>query len=290
VHSGLVYRGYALGADCINGCNDDGPVTSIGLPWLQHHKGKKGTDLFLEGSGKPASCQSARVIVPGMPHHIVQRGHNRDVVFVENADYEYYLSSLAEWKVELGLHVYGYCVMTNHVHLIVGADQNIGAIGQLMKRLAGRQTRWGNRLEGRTGSLWESRYKVSPIDTDHYLLACCRYVELNPAKAHMVARPEDYPWSSYPARIGVQRCSWLDTPSSVTALGKTNAERTRRYRDLVEQLGDARKEAEFIAAAVERNQLTGGSAFVEAVEKRIGVRVDFRSRGRPRRNQEQNHL
>ncbi|MCD1649295.1 transposase [Marinobacter adhaerens] len=86
--------------------------------------------------------RQARVIVPGFPHHIVQRGHNRQPVFVERRDFEYYL-----------------------------------AIPQLMKRLAGRQTRFVNALEKRSGSLWEGRYKISPIDTDAYLVACCRYVE-----------------------------------------------------------------------------------------------------------------
>jgi putative transposase len=92
--------------------------------------------------------RKARVIVPGMPHHIVQRGHNRNVVFVEDRDYEYYLENLAEWKTVLGLRVYSYCLMTNHVHLIVGANDRLGDIGQLMKRLAGRQTRFVNKVKG----------------------------------------------------------------------------------------------------------------------------------------------
>ena len=83
--------------------------------------------------------RKARMIVPGMPHHIVQRGHNRSVVFVEDRDYEYCLENLEEWKIALGLKVYSYCLMTNHVH-------------QLMKRLAGRQTRFVNKMERRMGS------------------------------------------------------------------------------------------------------------------------------------------
>lgn len=229
--------------------------------------------------------RQARVIVPGMPHHIVQRGHNRNVVFVEDGDCEYYLSNLVEWKTELDLDVYSYCLMTNHIHLVVGADEHIGAMGRLIKRLAGLQTRWVNRLEGRTGSLWESRYKVSPIDTDEYLLACCRYVELNPVKAGMVAAPGDYPWSSHQARIGIRKSSWLDVPASFLALGNTEDDRIRRYRNFVGQMGEARKEAGFIDAAVERNQLTGGSRFVDEVERRTGRRVEFRSRGRPRREE-----
>ena len=226
--------------------------------------------------------RKARVIVPGMPHHIVQRGHNRNVVFVEEADYQYYLDNLAEWKAALGLKVYSYCLMTNHVHLIVEAGECVGAISELMKRLAGRQTRWVNKLERRTGSLWESRYKVSPIDTDEYLLQCCRYVELNPVKAGMVAKPEDYLWSSYAARIDEVTCEWLDMLPTIHVLGNKRSEQIACYKAYVADDSAAKKSQVFIAAAVERNQLTGGSRFVDEVEKRTGQRVEFRGQGRPR--------
>lgn len=223
----------------------------------------------------------ARVIVPGLPHHIVQRGHNRQAVFVEEADYLYYLNNLAEWKAALGLQVFSYCLMTNHVHLIVGANERVDSIGMLMKRLAGRQTRWVNKQEGRTGSLWESRYKVSPVDTDAYLLQCCRYVELNPVKARMVRRADDYRWSSYRARIGAISCGWLDEPPSFRALGKSERERVQRYRAYLGMVEDGKEEAAFIGAAVERNQLTGDRRLIDEVEKRTGLRIEFRGRGRP---------
>ena len=111
-----------------------------------------------------------RTILQYYPHHIVQRGHNRQVVFAEPGDYERYLETLVQFKEIYGVKVYAYCLMTNHVHLLV-APEEIAGLGQLMKRLAGRQTRYHNRLEGRTGTLWESRYKSSPVDTDDYLLA-----------------------------------------------------------------------------------------------------------------------
>lgn len=87
--------------------------------------------------------------------------------------------------------------MTNHVHLILDAKDEPANIGKLMKRLAGRQTRYVNYQEKRTGSLWEGRYKSSPIETDTYLLACHRYVERNPVKAGVVEHEQDYEWSSY---------------------------------------------------------------------------------------------
>ncbi len=94
------------------------------------------------------------------------------------------------------MRVYAFCLMTNHTHLLLAPDTQAG-LGQLMKRLAGRQTRYHNRAEGLRGTLWESRYKSSSVQTDGYLLACIRYIELNPVRARMVVAPEQYPWSSF---------------------------------------------------------------------------------------------
>ena len=232
--------------------------------------------------------RKARVIVPNTPHHIVQRGHNRNAVFVQDEDYRYYLETLEEWKSELAIKIYGYCLMTNHIHLIVGANDRPGDIGRLMKRLAGRQTRYVNKMEGRTGSLWESRYKISPIETGAYLLQCCRYVELNPVKAKMVKRPEDYPWSSYSAKVGLTSCSWLDIDPCYKGLAETDEKRIKRYRDFVNSAIDAEGEQDFISAAIERNQLTGTRKFIEEVERRMGIRVEFRGRGRPAKKEREN--
>jgi len=124
-----------------------------------------------------------RVVLPGYPHHIIQRGHNRQVVFAEEADCRRYLDTLAEFKEVHGIKVYAWCLMTNHVHLLLEPGEEFAALGRFMKRLAGRQTYYHNRLEGRAGTLWESRYKSSPVDSNHYLLACIRYIELNPMRA-----------------------------------------------------------------------------------------------------------
>lgn len=151
------------------------------------------------------------VVVPNYPHHVVQRGHNRQVIFAESADVEYYLETRAEFKAEYAVQVYGFCLMTNHVHLVLQPGERVAGLGQLMKRLAGRQTRYMNRQEQRSGTLWESRYKSSPIQTEAYLPGCLRYVELNPVRARMVRRPEDYRWSSYAQRVGQrEQFPWLD--------------------------------------------------------------------------------
>jgi putative transposase len=124
--------------------------------------------------------RSARIVVAGYPHHVIQRGHNRQAVFAADDDYLYYLANLREWKEKLGCKVFAYCLMTNHVHLVIDPGEDDRNLAQLIKRIAGRQTRYVNKVEKRTGCLWEGRYKSSPISTNDYLPAYCRYLTLFP--------------------------------------------------------------------------------------------------------------
>ncbi|MGH8557140.1 MAG: transposase [Methylococcales bacterium] len=228
-----------------------------------------------------------RVVLPNYPHHIVQRGHNRQVVFAGDQDFEYYLETLSQMRGVYGVRVYAWCLMTNHIHLVVEPPEEIALLGQLMKRLSGRQTRYVNRLEGRSGTLWESRYKSSPIQTDEYLLACIRYVELNPVRAQMVTDAYDYRWSSYNARMKGNERVIPDLDPCYLALGDSPEERRIRYREYL-QSAVPDGEWAFIQEAVERGQLTGNSRYVEAVEKIISRRIEHRRPGRPRTKQNGN--
>jgi len=121
--------------------------------------------------------------------------------------------------------------MTNHVHLIIDPGDNEKNLGLLMKRVAGRQTRYINKLEKRSGSLWEGRYKSSPINANEYLLACCRYIELNPLRAGIVEDPAQYRWSSCPAKRGMSELSWLDLDPFYQSLGNTPGQRAEKYKE-----------------------------------------------------------
>lgn len=226
--------------------------------------------------------RTGRIVLAGYPHHVVQRGHNRQAVFAAERDYRRYLETLAEFKAVYAVQVYAYCLMTNHVHLLLAPGAKASGIGQLMKRLAGRQTRYHNGLEGRTGTLWESRYKSSPVDSDAYLLACIRYIELNPVRARMVASPEAYSWSSCAHHLGLVRTPWLDDDPAYLALGDVCEARQERYRRF---LFEAIPEDEWtlIRTAVQRGQLTGTQRFVDEVEAILGRRIEHRPPGRPAR-------
>lgn len=224
--------------------------------------------------------RTSRVVLPNYPHHIIQRGHNRQAVFATDDDYLYYLDNLKEWKKELGCKVYAYCLMTNHVHLIIDPGDNPENLALLMKRVSGRQTRYVNKIEGRRGTLWEGRYKSSPVDRDEYLLACCRYVELNPVRAGIVDDPEEYKWSSYKNKIGLSS-TWLDFDPVYLHLGRTTKEREEKYKEWV-MTSSSEEEWNFIRQALQRGQLTGNNRFVEEVAEKIGRRVEFRKQGRPK--------
>lgn len=225
--------------------------------------------------------RTARVVLPGFPHHVRHQGHNRQPLFVEHADYRFFLNCLAEWKSNLGCKIYAYCLMTNHVHIVVDPAHASENLGLLMKRVAGKYTRRVNRIEKRSGTVWNGRYKSSPIETDAYLMACCRYVELNPVRVRMVDSPGDYAWSSYRAKVGRARCEWLDEDPCFAALGRTRRERIDRYRRFVDA-AVPEGEWELIRAAVQRGQLSGSSRLRDIVEQRLGRRIELRGPGRPR--------
>ena len=223
-----------------------------------------------------------RLIVPNCPHHIVQRGHDRKAVFVCDEDYQHYINTLAETKQELGVAVYAYCLMTNHIHLIVDPLDQPANLSVLMKKLSSKQTRYTNRLEGRSGTLWESRFKSSPVESDAYLLQCSRYVELNPVKANMVKQAENWKWSSYAAKIGLCSQAWLDFDGCYRGLSTTESGRQSTYREFVEGQVSERKDLQ-IHDALERCQLTGTGIFTDEIEKRMGRRIENRGPGRPRK-------
>ena len=144
----------------------------------------------------------ARVVASGVPHHVTQRGNRRQPVFFSDADYRTYLHLLHEQSLRWGLDVWAYCLMTNHVHLIVVPRQDV-SLTRAIAETHRRYTRAINFREAWRGYLWQGRFASFPLD-EPYLLAAIRYVERNPVAAGIVEQPEDYPWSSARAHVGRQ--------------------------------------------------------------------------------------
>ncbi len=141
----------------------------------------------------------ARVVAPGVPHHITQRGNRRQVTFFSEYDYELYLSLLSKWCAECGVEVWAYCLMSNHVH-IIAVPETTTSLAEAMGSAHRRYTRHVNLREDWRGHLWQGRFASFPLDNRH-LMAAARYVELNPVRAGMVEHPVDYRWSSASAHM-----------------------------------------------------------------------------------------
>lgn len=155
-------------------------------------------------------------------------------------------------------------------------------LGLLLKALAARQTRYVNRVEGRSGTLWERRYNSSPVDTERYLLECSRYIELNPLRAGIVGCPEHYRWSSFGGKAGLWEDRLLDLDPCYLAMGKTEQQRRSRYAAFVSQ-GVRPSELILIREALQRGQLTGTQRFVDEIDRKLGVRVERRGEDVPQR-------
>lgn len=198
----------------------------------------------------------ARVVAPGVPHHVTQRGNRRQETFFDPQDYRAYLDLMAEWCPGCGVEIWAYCLMPNHVHLIATprtADGLARAIGEVHRRYARRI----NARQGWIGHLWQSRFASFPLDEPHLLMAA-RYVELIPVQARLAKKPGEYAWSSARAHLegrddGLVKVAPLlalvDDWAGFLAQGlaEEDAERLRRHERTGRPLG-----SEAFVAALER--------------------------------------
>ncbi len=224
----------------------------------------------------------ARIAVPGIPWHIIQRGNNRSACFFSDSDYECYLSTLEE---QAGMHrcaVHAYVLMTNHVHLLVTPERRDSA-ALMMKNLGQRYVQYINRTYRRSGTLWEGRFKSCLAMEEAYVLTCYRYIELNPVRAKMVESPGDYPWSSYGYNAAGKASSLLTPHRHYLGLGENNIARQENYRSLVSLDLDPEKVRE-VRSATNGNFALGSSCFQEQIGETLGRRVVPGVSGRPRKD------
>jgi REP-associated tyrosine transposase len=223
-----------------------------------------------------------RYVLPGHPHHIIQRGNNRCPIFVSDEDYGCFKHSLSEACERHDCQIHAYVLMTNHVHLLM-TPQKENSLAKVLQSVGRRYVQYFNIVYQRTGTLWEGRYKATVIDTERYLLTCYRYIELNPVRANMVAHPGEYRWSSYAANA-LGKSDPLVTPHVLyQALGARTHQRQAAYRNLFQAHID-RKTLEAIRQATQKGWALGNDRFKDEIEQFLNRRTRPLPRGGDRRS------
>jgi putative transposase len=222
-----------------------------------------------------------RVHLDGVPLHIVQRGHNRGACFFDEQDDHLYLQWLGKALQRERCSLHAYVLMTNHVHLLM-TPERASAIPRFIMAVGRRYVQYINHTYGRTGTLWDSRYKSSLVQAETYLLLCQRYIELNPVRASMVSDPADYRWSSYRANALGEANALLSPHPLYLAMGQGDSQRQEAYRTLFRaELDDA--PITELRMALNQNQPIGNRRFYADIEAMTGQRRELRKRGRPRK-------
>jgi putative transposase len=189
--------------------------------------------------------RQGRIMIAGVPVHVIHRGNNRGACFVTDADRSFYLFHLSRALGSFDCALHAYCLMTNHVHLLLTPGKT-DSCGLLMKHVAQLYSQYVNRTYARTGSLWEGRFRSCLVQSETYMLTCYRYIELNPVRAGLVQHPREYAWSSYRVNAEGIAKAMITPHDEYLRLGTTDDARKQVYRDLIasgmqdEQLAEIR--------------------------------------------------
>ncbi|MDR3370013.1 REP-associated tyrosine transposase [Rhodoferax sp.] len=220
-----------------------------------------------------------RLTLPGYPHHIIQRGNNRQAIFATPADYQFLLDLLRENANKFEVHVHAYVLMSNHFH-ILATPQIADGLSKMMQAVGRSYVRYFNRTQQRTGTLWEGRYKSTVIQTDRYLLACMAYIDLNPVRAGLVSQAQDYPWSSHRHYLGLNVDRLVKPHALFWALGNTPFAREAAYAEMV-RAGINPVQLAALTESALHGWALGEPAFVADLQKGTQRRLAKVSAGRP---------
>lgn len=220
-----------------------------------------------------------RLVVPGQPHHVIQRGNDRRLTFRDDSDYEAFLGWLGSAARQFKVAIHAYVLMPNHLHLLVTPTDDSG-LGRMMQWVGRYYVPYFNQKYDRAGTLWQGRYKTTVIDSERYFLTCSRYIELNPVRAGMLADPDKYRWSSYSHHVGGAANPLITDHALYWALGNTPFAREAAYRELAQQ-ALATDEIRALSEATLKGWALGSDQFKSHLERQTERRVRPARRGRP---------
>lgn len=222
-----------------------------------------------------------RLVVPNQPHHIIQSGNDKQVVFREADDYAVFLGWLKDASRQFKVAIHAYVLMPNHLHLLATPSDETG-LGKMMQWIGRHYVPYFNVKYQRSGTLWQGRYRATVIESEQYFLLCSRYIESHPARAGLVSAAEEYSWSSISHHIGVKPDPLITDHSVFWALGNTPFDREANYKALLD-LGISQREAEVLTEATLKGWPLGSDRFKESLSKQVNRRVAPGKRGRPRK-------
>ncbi len=229
-------------------------------------------------------ARQPRFVLPGHPQHVIQRGNNRDIIFVTDTDREFYLEVLLESCRRFECRIHAYVLMTNHVHFLLTPDTP-SAISQVMQSVGRRYVQYFNYSYRRTGTLWEGRYKSTLIDTEKYLLTCHRYIELNPVRARMVDAPSEYRWSSHRHNALGQYDPVVTPHELYEALGSTDSYRQRVYFELFKNAVEE-QDLRAIRESTNKAWVLGDDRFKEKIQAALDRQAMPKARGGDRKSKD----
>ncbi len=219
-----------------------------------------------------------RPVLANVPLHIIQRGNNRNPCFFSRSDYQVYLTMLAESASEHGCGVHAYVLMTNHVHILVSPTKSTSP-ANMMKGLGERYVQYVNRRYGRSGTLWQGRFRSCLVDNEQYFLVCQRYIELNPVRAKIVSHPIDYEWSSYRTNAHGERGKVITPHLLYISLAGNEMDRQASYRALFQEaIPDSMLEQ--VRHATNRNTAFGSRRFMDETGVVLARTFDRQHAGR----------
>lgn len=226
-------------------------------------------------------ARAARHAIAGLAYHVVQRGHNAQAVCVDDEDRRVFIDTLRDAARDHGLLVHAYVLLPNEVEL-VATPQRPESMAEAIQALGRRYVRWFNRRHGRSGTIWNGRYRSALIEPERYLLRCQRHVELAPVRAGLAVRPDAWTWSSHRHHIG-----WVVDPlvrphPTLWTLGNTPFERESKYRELFDDLSLG-PDDRFISERSRVGKPIAGEPWQRALEQQHrGLKLVARPVGRPR--------
>ena len=223
-----------------------------------------------------------RLSLPGLPHHLMQIGNNRQPIFVDDEDRQAWCAHLREASLVARVDIHAYVLMPNHVHLLATPRDNADGLSTMMQSLGRRYVAAFNRRHERSGTLWEGRFRAALVDPEDALLTCMRYIDTHAQRSGLVADAADYGWSSCAHHLGRRRDALIVDHARYWALGNTPFEREGAYRGFLDE-GVNQREAQSISQATRRGWPIAGVEGQRRLAALLGREIVPRPRGRPRR-------